>query len=256
VSTSFRARDTGRQKDTDTARTSSAQLAQTAEIGGIFIPETWTAALGISETAYLAATLGILAGVSTLEGMAILIYRRRTVGPVFSATTHNDKIMYVLLAGTLALGLGTTVLGNIIGHPHDYRLTVAPWFRSIFYLHPDTALILRTAGVPTPRTRRMGTVRVLAPQSPRARVLRARWLPHPGPTLSTAAATTTCAAAHPTAAGNPRTGRPTRPIFGAAPRPPLIRRPYEHAHGPTFAYGLRRRSRDNRSIVESIARIG
>ncbi len=114
-------------------------------VGGILIPETWTAALGISETAYhaVATTLGILAGVSTLAGVGILIYRRRTVGPVFAATTRNDKIMYVLLAGTLLLGLGTTVLGNITGHPHDYRLTVAPWFRSIFYLHPDTALILR-----------------------------------------------------------------------------------------------------------------
>ena len=40
------------------------------------------------------------------------------------------------------LGLGTTVLGNLTGHPHDYRLTVAPWFRSIFYLDPDTALIV------------------------------------------------------------------------------------------------------------------
>lgn len=62
--------------------------------------------------------------------------------PVFSATTHNDKAMYVLLLATLLLGLGTTVLGNITGHPHDYRLTVTPWFRSVFYLRPDTALFL------------------------------------------------------------------------------------------------------------------
>ena len=33
----------------------------------------------------------------TLSGIAILIYRRRTTGPVFSATTRNDKGMYVLL---------------------------------------------------------------------------------------------------------------------------------------------------------------
>ena len=83
-----------------------------------------------------AASLGILAGFCTLAGAAILIYRRRTVGPVFSATTRNDKAMYVLLIGTLVLGLGTTVLGNLTGHPHDYRQTVSPWFRSIFYLQP------------------------------------------------------------------------------------------------------------------------
>jgi hypothetical protein len=37
--------------------------------------------------------------------------------------------------------MATTVLSNLTGHPHDYRQTVAPWFRSIFYLHPDSGLI-------------------------------------------------------------------------------------------------------------------
>jgi len=114
-------------------------------VGGLLIPESWTEALGVTETMYhaAAATLGILAGFCTLAGAAILIYRRRTVGPVFSATTRNDKAMYVLLIGTIILGLGTTVLGNLTGHPHDYRQTVSPWFRSIFYFQPDTDLILK-----------------------------------------------------------------------------------------------------------------
>jgi nitrate reductase gamma subunit len=110
---------------------------------GILVPESWTRAAGLSETAYhaMAVALGTVAGFGTVIGMAILIYRRRTVGPVFSATTKNDKAMYVLLAATILVGLGTTVLGNITGHPHDYRLTVAPYFRSIFYLHPRVDLI-------------------------------------------------------------------------------------------------------------------
>jgi nitrate reductase gamma subunit len=88
----------------------------------------------------MAATLGTLAGIGTVVGMALLIYRRRTVGPVFSATTKNDKAMYVLLAATIVVGLLTTLRGNG-PNPHDYRLTVAPYFRSIFYLHPDVAKI-------------------------------------------------------------------------------------------------------------------
>jgi nitrate reductase gamma subunit len=113
-------------------------------IGGLLIPESWTKAVGVSETAYhaVAFTVGTIAGLATVAGAAILIYRRRTVGPVFSATTRNDKAMYVLLMATILLGLATTVLGNVTGHPHDYRLTVAPWFRSIFYLRPHTSLIL------------------------------------------------------------------------------------------------------------------
>jgi nitrate reductase gamma subunit len=120
-------------------------LVALGHVGGLLIPESWTEAAGISETAYHAVAVGVgtIAGFLTLAGAAILIYRRRTVGPVFSATTRNDKAMYVLLVGTIVLGLGTTVLGNLTGHPHDYRQTVAPWFRSIFALQPNTALILK-----------------------------------------------------------------------------------------------------------------
>jgi nitrate reductase gamma subunit len=120
-------------------------LVVVGHVGGILVPEPATSALGVSETTYhvMALSLGAVSGFMTLVGVAILIYRRRTTGPVFSATTRNDKGMYVLLVATLVAGLATTVLGNVTGHPHDYRLTVAPYFRSIFYFHPDVDLIAR-----------------------------------------------------------------------------------------------------------------
>ena len=110
---------------------------------GILVPEAATSAVGISEHAYhvVAVALGSVSGFMTVAGLAILIYRRRVTGPVFSATTRNDKAMYVLLAATIVAGLSTTVLGNLLGHPYDYRLTIAPYFRSIFYAHPDVSLI-------------------------------------------------------------------------------------------------------------------
>jgi nitrate reductase gamma subunit len=110
---------------------------------GILVPKSWVDALGISETAYhvVAVALGTVAGIGTVVGLALLIYRRRTVGPVFSATTRNDKFMYVFLAATIVLGLATTVLGNLTGHPHEYRDTVAPYFRSVFYFQPQPELI-------------------------------------------------------------------------------------------------------------------
>ncbi|WP_225829793.1 respiratory nitrate reductase subunit gamma [Streptomyces sp. NK08204] len=108
-------------------------------IGGLVIPKSWTEAVGISENAYhvSAVVLGTVAGVCTLGGLAILVYRRRTVGPVFSATTKNDKAMYVSLTATIVLGLSATVVANLVGGGYDYRETVSPWFRSIFYLQPD-----------------------------------------------------------------------------------------------------------------------
>ncbi|MFD8530148.1 respiratory nitrate reductase subunit gamma [Streptosporangium canum] len=116
-------------------------------IGGLVIPKSWTEAAGVSEEAYhiTAVVLGTVAGVATLGGLAILIYRRRTVGPVFTATTRNDKLMYAVLALVIVLGLAATIAANVVGGGYDYRTTISPWFRSIFYLQPDPALM---AGAP------------------------------------------------------------------------------------------------------------
>ncbi|MFD7768034.1 respiratory nitrate reductase subunit gamma [Streptomyces sp. NPDC059787] len=115
-------------------------------IGGLVVPESWTDAVGVSEHAYhvLAVVLGTVAGVCTLGGLAILVYRRRTVGPVFSATTVNDKAMYLSLTVTIGLGLAATVAANIVGGGYDYRETISPWFRSIFYFQPDPDLMTGT----------------------------------------------------------------------------------------------------------------
>ncbi len=107
---------------------------------GLVIPESWTSSAGLSEHGYhvQAITLGGIAGLCTLVGIAILIYRRRTTGPVFIATTKNDKAMYVVLVAAIIVGLATTLLGaGVVGDEHNYRETVSPWFRSIFYLNPD-----------------------------------------------------------------------------------------------------------------------
>jgi nitrate reductase gamma subunit len=107
---------------------------------GLGIPESWTEAVGIHEGLYhfLAVSVGALAGLATVVGMAILIYRRRTTGPVFSATTRMDKVMYLFLAAVILLGLFNTVVANLAGD-YDYREGVSIWFRGIFRfdLHPD-----------------------------------------------------------------------------------------------------------------------
>lgn len=107
---------------------------------GLVIPETWTKAVKLSDDAYhaQALVLGTIAGVATLAGVAILIYRRRTTGPVFTATTKNDKSMYVVLVAAIVTGLTTTIAGaGVVVEEHNYRETVSPWFRSVFYLNPN-----------------------------------------------------------------------------------------------------------------------
>ena len=56
---------------------------------GLLVPREWLYAIGISEEMYHwgATVMGSFAAVLTLAGLGILIYRRRTVAPVFLATT-------------------------------------------------------------------------------------------------------------------------------------------------------------------------
>jgi len=118
-------------------------LVLLGHVGGLLVPKEWTEAVGISERAYhlMAVFLGTVAGVFTVVGLAVLIARRRLVGPVFAATTRNDKAMYVVLAATIGLGLLATVRANVLGSGYDYRETVSPWFRSIFLLQPRGELM-------------------------------------------------------------------------------------------------------------------
>lgn len=116
---------------------------------GLIVPEDWTNALGLSETAYhvMAVSLGAVAGACTLVGIVLLIYRRRSVGPVFAATTDNDKFMYIFLVSAICLGVLATLVGaGVLGTGHNYRADVSPWFRSIFYFDPQPELM---AGAPT-----------------------------------------------------------------------------------------------------------
>jgi len=109
---------------------------------GLGIPASWTEAVGVSEGLYhvFAVGIGAVAGFCTVVGMAILIYRRRTVGPVFSATTRMDKAMYAMLATVIVLGLVNTVVANVLGD-YDYREGVSVWFRGIFRFAPHPELM-------------------------------------------------------------------------------------------------------------------
>jgi nitrate reductase gamma subunit len=114
---------------------------------GLLVPKSWTDAIGISEQAYhvVAVVGGIISGLAVTAGLVILIYRRRTVGPVFSATTPMDKVMYLVLAAVIALGMWNTIASSIFGlggeggHAFDYRESVSLWFRGIFSGNPSAA---------------------------------------------------------------------------------------------------------------------
>jgi len=112
---------------------------------GLLIPKAWTD-LVIAQETYHAVALGAgtLAGIATLVGISLLIYRRRTTGPVFLATTRNDKLMYVVLVAAIVLGMIATLTGSTTptGAEHNYRETVSIWFRSLLVFQPNVAAMV------------------------------------------------------------------------------------------------------------------
>jgi len=114
---------------------------------GLLVPENWTAALGVTGGAYrvISVTAGTLAGATLLAGLGLLVARRIVHPAVRRATTAMDAVMYLVLAAVVLLGIWGTVGVNVLRSGHDYRETVAVWFRGVFLFRPDPSLM---AGAP------------------------------------------------------------------------------------------------------------
>ena len=114
---------------------------------GILIPKSWTEELGVGEETYriFSATMGTLAGVVMLAGLAILIARRLLNSRVAATTAGWDVTVMVLLAFMVFTGMWNTSWHNLIDGGYDYRETVSPWFRGLFLLDPDASLMTGAA---------------------------------------------------------------------------------------------------------------
>jgi nitrate reductase gamma subunit len=107
---------------------------------GLLVPEPWTEDVHVSEALYHANALlvGGLAGLATVCGLGVLLWRRLRVRAVRAATSRSDRAVYPLLAAVLAAGLTATATGAASG-AYDYRKGVSVWFRSLFTLDPNVA---------------------------------------------------------------------------------------------------------------------
>jgi nitrate reductase gamma subunit len=108
---------------------------------GVLIPEAWTHAIGIPESAYrwFSAAAGTLAAVLVIGGVVVLAGRRLLVPRVRATTTTVDYVALILLLIAILTGIVPTIGVNLFGHGCDYRTTVAPWFRGLFSFQPDAS---------------------------------------------------------------------------------------------------------------------
>lgn len=110
---------------------------------GLLVPIGVYGALGIDAHLYHlgADILGGLAGLATEMGLAILLWRRLTVRRLRASTEATDWLSLGLLFVVVGLGDAQTIVANNLMGAYEYRLTVGPWVRELFTLHPDAALM-------------------------------------------------------------------------------------------------------------------
>jgi nitrate reductase gamma subunit len=107
-------------------------------LSGLLIPESFTEAMRIHEWLYHlnALVVGGVAGLATVLGLGLLIYRRLRTPGVRRGTLPSDRLLHPLLVAVLTAGLAATA-STTGAHPYDYRQGVSVWFRSLATLDPD-----------------------------------------------------------------------------------------------------------------------
>ena len=110
---------------------------------GLIIPESFITGLGISEGVYHAGAIyfGGAAGIVTFVGVLILLFRRYDNKRVSKTSSFADKLIIVLLFLVIAAGIYNTLFYNLTTPGFNYRLSISPWFRSLFIFSPNPSLM-------------------------------------------------------------------------------------------------------------------
>lgn len=112
-------------------------------IGGLAVPKSWMAAVGVNDHLYHigAIYIGGFFGFVTLIGMLILTFRRFSMKSVRQLSSFSDLAVNSLLLFIVFIGMYATVVTNAVQPDFDYRSTISVWFRGLFFLNPNPALM-------------------------------------------------------------------------------------------------------------------
>lgn len=113
---------------------------------GLIIPKSMTEKIGLTEHMYhwMALVIGGVAGVITIIGISILLFRRLNNKRVRRTSSFTDILIAILIFIEVAFGVYNT-LGYSLFIGYDYRETIAPWLRGFLMFKPDPTLM---KGVP------------------------------------------------------------------------------------------------------------
>jgi len=112
-------------------------------VSGLGIPKSWTRALGVSDELYHFGAVwgGGFFGVVALLGMFILTARRFSNKTVRQLSSTSDMIVNCLLLFIVFIGVYSSLVTNNVVVGFDYRDSISVWFRSLFTLSPNAALM-------------------------------------------------------------------------------------------------------------------
>lgn len=113
-------------------------------IMGILIPIGVYEALGISDHLYHYGAIfgGGLAGMMVVVGLVILLIRKMTIDPVRIKATFADYFSVLAVLFVAVTGTYMTIVYNLTVVAYEYRTTIGPWFRSLFFLQPRYDLMV------------------------------------------------------------------------------------------------------------------
>lgn len=110
---------------------------------GLLVPKWVTEKIGLTEELYHASAIygGGTAGVITLVGITILLFRRTTNKRIRLTSKTTDILIAFLIFAEVGLGVFNTLGYNLFVGGFDYRENLAPWLRGLLIFRPDASLM-------------------------------------------------------------------------------------------------------------------
>lgn len=111
---------------------------------GMLVPIEVYQAMGVSDHTYhlFAVAGGGFVGLMVVIGLVVLLIRKATNPRVSVHASFGDYFTVILLLIVAGLGTYMTIVYNTTVVAYEYRLTIGPWFRSLFTLQPNYELML------------------------------------------------------------------------------------------------------------------
>jgi nitrate reductase gamma subunit len=122
-------------------------FAFVGHVMGVLVPIEVYNALGVEDHVYhfFAIAGGGLAGLMVVVGLVSMLIRKFVFPRVRAHTTGGGYFTIIWLLLVATLGTYMSLVYNTTVGAYEYRLSIGPWFRSLFTFHPRSDLML---GVP------------------------------------------------------------------------------------------------------------